>query len=235
MNFEWDHISHLHEWFNISPKEAHTNLFFVAIETLFIAIAVMFLVEFAGRKAVAGLTMTQFIITITIGEVVLMPVIEEDFSFFKAVTVIIVLVLFLILLEWLELKFNAIENLLSHKSKIVYEEGKFNIKNLKKMRYTIDQLEMELRNEGIETYNDLKIITVEPNGKIGYQYKIGKKPITREEMVHYMDQRFKQLLEGELRPIHFNDIQNYSDDLFKEVIYKERKIIPKKKNPDHLK
>lgn len=227
----WHKAIHIHEWFNMSREDAHNHLGVVALETLLIIIAIMLIIELAGRKAVAGLTTLQFVITISIGEAILLPVIDKDFHFFKTIVVVAVMVLFLVVTEYLELKFNWIESFLSHKAKVIFEKDELNVNNLKKTRFTVDQLEMELRNLGVERFDDCEIITVEANGKLGFKLKEGKKPVTREEFIYYMDERFKELFSMYLKPLDFDQFKN-SDDIFKEV---SEKIKQHKKHPKYLK
>ncbi|WP_440111350.1 DUF421 domain-containing protein [Paenibacillus sp. QZ-Y1] len=67
---------------------------------------------------------------------------------------------------------------MSGSSKIVVEDGKVIIPKLKRMRYTIDQLEMHLRQNGISSVDDLETATVEPNGQLGYVLKRHARPVT---------------------------------------------------------
>jgi uncharacterized membrane protein YcaP (DUF421 family) len=49
---------------------------------------------------------------------------------------------------------------------------------LKKLRLTVDQLEMRLRNQGISNIEDVKKATIEPNGLLGYELQEDAKPLT---------------------------------------------------------
>jgi uncharacterized membrane protein YcaP (DUF421 family) len=128
-----------------------------------------------------------------------------------------------ITLEYLELKFNIFERFVTGKSKIVVENGKLNIKNLKNLRLTVDQLEMRMRNHGITKIEDVKTATLEPNGQLGYELNDDAKPLTVGE--------FKKLLE-----IHLPTLQNSDQSIMqkpssvKENIFEE---INSKKPQNH--
>ncbi|MFC9712545.1 DUF421 domain-containing protein [Paenibacillus sp. NPDC056933] len=100
---------------------------------------------------------------ISIGTTIVQPVAKHEFG--KALGSASVFILTLLIVEQLQLKFNGFEKLMSGKSKVVVEDGKLNLPNLKRMRFTVDQLEMQLREKGITSIADLETATMEPNGQ----------------------------------------------------------------------
>ncbi|MRA76032.1 DUF421 domain-containing protein, partial [Bacillus thuringiensis] len=81
-------------------------------------------------------------------------------STIKAVTSAFIFVVTVILLEYFQLKSNTFEKFITGKSKVVIEDGRLNIENLTKLRLTVDQLEMRLRNQGISKIADVKTATL---------------------------------------------------------------------------
>lgn len=71
---------------------------------------------------------------------------------------------------------NFIEKMLTEKAKVVIENGQLHIENLKKMRLTVDQLEMQLRLHGVTAIQDVKIATLEANGQLGIELTDDAKP-----------------------------------------------------------
>jgi uncharacterized membrane protein YcaP (DUF421 family) len=210
----------LHGLFGLSQEQAHHTLWFVALETYLLLFIFMVLVELAGRKTVAQMTMLQMIVTIGIGEALLMPVVDKEFSMLKTITIVAVMVSFIIGNEWLEVKFNWYERVFTRKSLLVVEDGKLNEKNLRKLRMTVDQLEMELRSLGIESFSLLKTATVEPNGKIGFQMKAKEQTLTIKDVEDYINKRFPQT--------------KIVDDIFEEVRDEEHNQSEEHHHPKRL-
>ena len=52
----------------------------------------------------------------------------------------------MVIIEYLQLKSNAFQEFITGKRKTVIKNGILNVSNLKKMRLTVGQLEMTLRN-----------------------------------------------------------------------------------------
>lgn len=142
---------------------------------LLILVAVVFL-RITGRKSISQMTIAQTVIMISIGSLIVQPIIEKSIQ--RTIISAAVFSGFVIVIEYLQLKFNFLENLLSGKSKVVIEEGEILEKNLKKMRLTVDQLEMRLRQQGISKISDVKTATLEPNGQLGYELMRHAKPLT---------------------------------------------------------
>lgn len=136
----------------------------------------MILLRIAGRKSISQMSVATTVIMISIGTTIVQPIANHELG--KAIGSASVFILTLLVVEQLQLKFNIFERLMSGSSKIVVEDGKVIIANLKRMRYTMDQLEMHMRQNGITSVDDLETATVEPNGQLGYVLKRHARPVT---------------------------------------------------------
>ncbi|WP_242634552.1 DUF421 domain-containing protein [Bacillus timonensis] len=177
------------------------------------------LIRIAGRKSVSQMTLAQTIVMISIGTIIVQPMLQKDLV--KTLVGAGIFVATMLIIEYLELKFNIVEKFITGKSKIVIENGSLNIKNLKKLRLTVDQLEMRFRNQGISTLNDIKTATIEPNGLLGYELKEEAKPLTVGEFKKLLDSYFPSLQ---------NQEQNQStqkDSIFEEISHNKPQDHPK--------
>lgn len=134
------------------------------------------LLRIAGRKSISQMTLAQTIVMISIGTIIVQPIVEK--SVIKAIIGAAIFVASIIIVEFLEVRFNSFEKFITGKSKIVVENGTLHISNLKKLRLTVDQLEMRMRNQGISKIEDVKMATIEANGLLGYELIDDAKPLT---------------------------------------------------------
>ncbi|QAA35240.1 DUF421 domain-containing protein [Clostridium manihotivorum] len=132
-----------------------------------------------GRKSISQMTIAQTVVMIGMGELIIQPLADKSLTltFIAAFT----LVIFMLILEYLELKFNFIENIFSGKAVIVIDDGKLNTENMKKLRLTVDRLETRLRQIGVSSIDEVKYATIEVSGQIGYELKDDMKPLTKGE------------------------------------------------------
>ncbi|GKU81495.1 DUF421 domain-containing protein [Niallia sp. NCCP-28] len=146
------------------------------------------LLRIAGRKSISQMTHTQTIVMISIGTLIVQPIVEN--SVIKAIAASTIFVVTILLLEYLQLKWDFFENIVTGKAKVVIKDGVLQRHTLKQLRLTIDQMEMRLRNKGIAKIEDIKTATIEPNGDIGYEMQGDAKPLTVGEFKKLMKKYF---------------------------------------------
>ncbi len=72
--------------------------------------------------------------------------------------------------------------LLTFEPTVVVQDGKFLRRNLKSIRYSIDNILQMLREQQVFDISDVETAIVEANGALSVLKKTGKQPITSEEM-----------------------------------------------------
>ncbi len=185
-------------------------------EPLVLILSGILLFRIAGRKSISQMTMAQTVVMISIGTIIVQPVVQK--SVLKAIIGAGIFILAIVILEYVQIKSNAFEKFITGKSKIVIQNGLLNVPNLKKLRLTVDQLEMRLRNSGISRIEDVKTATIEPNGQLGYELKDDAKPLTMGEFKKLMNSYFPELSSNEETPSSQN-----KPNLFEEMKGKQQK------------
>jgi len=155
-------------------------------EPLIVLIAGLFLLKVTGRKAIAQMTMPQLIVMLSLGTILVQPIAHKGVV--QTLVVVGIFVVTLFLLEYLQMKINGAETILTGKSKVVVQNGTINVPELRKLRMSVDQLETRLRLNGISKVDDIKTATIEPNGELGYELKDEAKPLTKKEFKKLMDE-----------------------------------------------
>ncbi|GAB6482193.1 TPA: DUF421 domain-containing protein [Bacillus cereus] len=180
-------------------------------QSLILILAGILLLRIAGRKSISQMTLAQTVVMISIGTIIVQPIVEKSVT--KAIISAFIFVITDILLEYFQLKSNAFEKFITGKSKVVIENGTLNISNLTKLRLTVDQLEMRLRNQGISKIEDVKTATLEPNGQVGYELKDEAKPLTVRDFHKIM-----QSYPTNNKALHdINHEQGEDNNIFQEV------------------
>ncbi|MGJ9458311.1 DUF421 domain-containing protein [Oceanobacillus sp. CF4.6] len=148
-------------------------------KAILIVLAGTFLLRLAGRKSISQMTLAQTVIMIGIGSLLIQPLAGK--SVWTTIGVGFILILTLIFMEYIQIKGNIFERILTGNAKVLIEKGILQEKNLKKLRFTVDQLEMNLRQENISKVSDVEWATLEPNGRIGFILKQEAQPVTKKE------------------------------------------------------
>ncbi|MBU8690383.1 DUF421 domain-containing protein [Priestia megaterium] len=194
-------------------------------QSVILILAGILLLRIAGRKSIAQMTLEQTVVMISLGTIIVQPIVEK--SMVKAIGGAAIFVLAILVLEYLQLKSNAFEKFLTGKSKTVIENGQLETKQLQKLRLTVDQLEMRLRNQGVSNIQDVKTATIEPNGQLGYELQEDAKPLTIGDFKQLMHLYMPVTSQASDSPQNLN-MSNESSDIFKEINQNN------KRNPTNL-
>ncbi|RKQ33461.1 DUF421 domain-containing protein [Oceanobacillus halophilus] len=175
-------------------------------KAIIILIGGTFLLRFAGRKSISQMTLAQTVIMIGIGSLLVQPIAGDNI--WSTLAVGLVLVLSLVVIEFLQIKGDFFENLITGKSKILINNGTLQENNLKKLRMTVDQLEMNLRQQGVQRVDDVQWATLEPNGRVALLLKEDSQPVTKKEFKQLKDMILQ--LQNQLTSQE-NELEQYKD------------------------
>jgi uncharacterized membrane protein YcaP (DUF421 family) len=192
-------------------------------KAIVVVIGGVLILRLAGRKSISQLTVAQTVMMIAVGSLIIQPVGDRNIWITMVITFLMVGTLLCI--EYIVLKSNALETLIYGKSLIVVENGQVNESNLKKLRLTVDMLEVRMRQQNIQHFTDLQWATIEANGQLGYMLKSDKQYATKEDI-----QMLKSLIESnQSNPPNGTSTTQamVSDNIFTEVKNRKHKEKPK--------
>lgn len=181
-------------------------------QSILIFIVGTFILRVGGRKSISQMTISQTIVMIGLGSLLIQPVSGKGLLVtFLAAGILTIL---MIITEYLEIKIDFLETMFSGKAVIVIENGKPNIKNLKKLRMSIDRLETRLRQSGISSIEDVQYATIEVSGQLGYELKNNKRPLNQEDFIKLMSEIYelKSMISNKAKPE-----SNENNNIFKEI------------------
>ncbi|MFZ3590545.1 DUF421 domain-containing protein [Bacillus sp. DJP31] len=192
-------------------------------KAIVVVIGGILILRLAGRKSISQLTVAQTVVMIAVGSLIIQPVGDRNIWITMVITFLMVATL--VLIEYIVLKSNALETLIYGKGLVVVENGQINESNLKKLRLTVDMLEVRMRQQNIQHFTDLQWAIIETNGQLGYMLKSDKQYATKEDI-----QMLKSLIE-----LNQSNSPNetpktktsVSDNIFTEVKNRKHKEKPK--------
>ncbi|AXI00514.1 DUF421 domain-containing protein [Sporosarcina sp. PTS2304] len=149
-------------------------------QTVLVIVAGIVLLHISGRKSIAQMTIGQTVLMIAVGTLLIQPIASK--SLWQTLLLSLILVLTLLLFEFIAMKFDFFEGLVRGRSKVVIENGILKIETMKKLRLTVDELEMHLRQAGIAAIDDVKWATIEMSGQLGYVLVDRKQYATKEDI-----------------------------------------------------
>lgn len=154
----------------------------IAIRALGALVMLFVLTRILGKKQISQLTFFEYITGIVIGD--LAGTLSTDIEGNYAHGVISMLVWFAIplLVESLALKSKKIRILLEGQGTVFIQDGKVLEKNLRKERYTTDELMEQLRNKSVFTPADVEFAILEASGDLSVLLKEENQPLTPKDI-----------------------------------------------------
>ncbi|EJQ51969.1 hypothetical protein A6279_12950 [Bacillus wiedmannii] len=156
-------------------------------ESIILILTGMIALKMTGSNSVSQMTRAEIIIVVSIGRIIVEPVLSR-----KVVPSIFAAVIFasiLLIIHFFELKSKKVERFLNGSSIVIVENGEIVKENLLKAKMSEQQLYMQLREKGIHDLMSLQQVTAEPNGRIGYQLIEKAQPITLEMLEKILGQQ----------------------------------------------
>ena len=152
------------------------------IKGIFIFILALILSKLIGIKIISQMNFFDFIMGVSVGSMVAKIIINKDHVVFSGIIALIIFTLLTIATSYLNLKSYTARMLINAKTLILVENGRIINKNMKRLRITINELMMKLREKDVFNLEDIQFAIMESNGQLSVLVKANKKPVTPYDM-----------------------------------------------------
>jgi len=143
---------------------------------------VMFLTRIMGRKIISQMTFFDFVVGISLGSATASLAIGPNNSTISAATVLISFAFLTITTGYFHIKSFKGRKLVNSEPVTMIANGKIMEKNMKKIRLSINDLMMLLREKNIFNISDVEFALMETDGKLSVLPKSQKQPITPADL-----------------------------------------------------
>ena len=150
----------------------------VIIRTFIIYCLVVIFIRLMGKRQLGELQPGELVITLLISEIATNSVLDTSLPLLNSVIPLILLVSFEILTSYLSLKSVNFRYLSDGKPITIIRNGKLDQKNLKKLRFTINDVYSALRQKDVFNIEDVQFAIVETNGTLSVLLKPEKRNST---------------------------------------------------------
>nr|WP_156476102.1 DUF421 domain-containing protein [Sporosarcina psychrophila] len=135
-----------------------------------------------GKRAIGELPVFDFLIVIILGALVGADIAEPDIKHLPTAFAIIAIGVFQRIVTRWKISNRKIGRLLTFEPTVVLQNGKFVNENLKKIRYSIDNILQMLREKDVFDINEVETAIIEANGALSVLKKPQKNSVTLEDM-----------------------------------------------------
>lgn len=143
---------------------ADNQIYEVILQAVFSYSVLFVLSKILGKKQVAQLEITDYVIGISIGSIAAQMAVDPDIPTYHYVIAMLVFVLFDYFITIISRKGNGLKKLFKGKPLILIENGNLNFKNLKKSNLDLNELMSQCRIKGYFDVNQIAYCIFETNG-----------------------------------------------------------------------
>ncbi|MGE7766873.1 YetF domain-containing protein [Peribacillus sp. NPDC096540] len=159
------------------------NVFFITIlKGIGIYVLALFLTRKIGTKLISQMNFFDFIMGVSIGSLVANAIIDKQFATLSATTALILFTILTVFTGYLSLKNFTLRKLINSEPVTLVENGIIVDENMKKMKLTINELKMKLREKDAFNLADVEFALMETDGNLSVLPKSDKKPLTPYHM-----------------------------------------------------
>jgi len=140
--------------------------FIILYRSVFFYFLITILYRIMGKREIGELSIMDFIVSLFIAELVAISIENYKQSILMSLIPVLSLAIIQIVLSYISIKNKKIRDILDGNPSVIIENGKVNFKEMKKQRYNIEDLLMQLRDNSIKSISEIDYAVLETNGKL---------------------------------------------------------------------
>lgn len=133
-----------------------------------------------GKRQLGELQPTELVITILLSEIAAIPMQDNALPLGNSIVAVLLLVALEVINSVVVLKSSKCRSFLQGNSLVVIRDGVVDQKQLKRLRFTMDDLFDQLRQKDVFDISDVRYAIVETNGQLSVMLKPEKETVTAE-------------------------------------------------------
>lgn len=142
------------------------ELMTLLLRTLFMYFFVLIMLRLMGKREIGKLSVFDLVISIMIAEIAVIAIERVDQPLWVSVAPVFLLVLTQMGLAFLSLKNRRIRLLIDGRPSVLIRDGKLNWREMRKQRYTLDDLASQLRESRTTDVENVRLAVLEPSGRL---------------------------------------------------------------------
>lgn len=152
------------------------------LRTLIVYAVVVVSMRLMGKRQLGELELSEFAVTVLIAELAANPLQDAGIPLLNGLIPVITLLCCELLVSFLILKSLRFRKLLCGKPSMLVINGEVNQQEMKKNRFTLDELAEELRNQSITDISKIQYAILETDGRLNTILFPAEQPLTPAQM-----------------------------------------------------
>ncbi|MDM5236103.1 DUF421 domain-containing protein [Bacillus cereus] len=172
--------------------------------TMLLYVIILIIFRLMGKREIGELSVLDLVVFIMLGEMAVVAIENTDKSLLHQLVPMTFLMCIQIVLSVISLKFQRFRHLIEGEPAILINAGKIDEKKMRKQRYNIDDLMMQLREQGVGDVRDVEYAILEPSGKLSIFQKQKSKKSKNDTPIFTLP----LIIDGEIQSNHLQMIEH---------------------------
>lgn len=142
------------------------ELWTLFLRTILIYIIVFLTMRIMGKREIGKLSVFDLVISIMIAEIAVFVLEDTGKPMLEGLLPMATLVLIQLLIAYISLKSERLRRIIDGRPSPLIENGKLNREEMKRQRYNLDDLLLQLRENKVLNVADVEFAILEPSGKL---------------------------------------------------------------------
>ncbi len=191
--------------------ERRVEIIEVSWRTVLLYVVIIIIFRFIGQRGINQLNVIDLVVVLMISELGVVAIEDTGESLLHQLVPILILTLIQIGLTYIQSKSQKLRRVLDGQPIIVIRQGKIDEKQMKKSRYNLDDLLLQLRDKNIGDIREVDYAILEPSGTLSVFKKSESKDKSGSVFL------LPLVINGIIQKKHLNLINKNSSWLFNEL------------------
>ena len=152
------------------------------LRTIILYLLIIAGVRLMGKRQVGELEPSELVLALIIADLASVPMQDFVIPLLSGIIPILTLLCITMILSVLTMRSVKFRAIICGRPSIIVENGKLHQREMKKNRFTVDELMEELRMKGVSDISTVKYAILETNGQISVLPYANQLPVTAEQM-----------------------------------------------------
>ena len=152
------------------------------LRTIILYLFIIVGIRLMGKRQVGELEPSELVLALIIADLAAVPMQDFGIPLLSGIIPILTLLCITMILSVLTMRSVKFRAIICGRPSIIVENGKLHQREMKKNRFTVDELMEELRMKGVSDISTVKYAILETNGQISVLPYANQLPVTAEQM-----------------------------------------------------
>lgn len=152
------------------------------IRSIMLIIGLFIITKLLGKKQLSSLSFFEYIVGITVGDIAGTLAMDPDLSLRDGIASLVVWSFVPLAVSTISLRSRTFRKIVEGKSTTFIVKGNILEKNMRKEKYSIDELLEQLRKKSVFKVADVEFASLDSNGELSVLLKKAKQPLKYEDI-----------------------------------------------------